>query len=112
MRNIETNVFVLGFAVSFSLPYLLDAPYADLGSKVGFIFDSIAALSFVFALFCVPDCSGRTLEQIDLLFGMGIPMRKFQKAKFSSSITVDDEGEFITGRMEDLKGTGVDVRLA
>ncbi|OKL57883.1 hypothetical protein UA08_06713 [Talaromyces atroroseus] len=35
---------VIQFAVSFSIPYLLDAPYADLQSKVGFIFWLVCGL--------------------------------------------------------------------
>jgi MFS transporter, SP family, sugar:H+ symporter len=66
------------FAVSYSLPYLLYAPYAALGSKVGFIFGSIAAVSIVFIWFCIPDVSGRSLEEVDKLFALGIPLRKFR----------------------------------
>jgi MFS transporter, SP family, sugar:H+ symporter len=76
---------VCRFAVSFSLPYLLDAPYADLGSKVGFIFGSIAAVSVVFAFFCVPNVARRSLEDIDRLFASGIPIRKFGSAKLDDS---------------------------
>ncbi|KIX06960.1 uncharacterized protein Z518_04936 [Rhinocladiella mackenziei CBS 650.93] len=69
------------FAVSFSIPYLLNAPYANLGSKVGFIFGSMALISIVFAFFCVPECRGRSLEEIDLLFESGTRMRDFVTAK-------------------------------
>lgn len=65
------------FAVSFSLPYLLYAPYAELGSKVGFIFGSIAAVSICFVYFFVPDCKGRSLEEIDWLFANNIPTKDF-----------------------------------
>ncbi|KAK1625733.1 general substrate transporter [Colletotrichum phormii] len=58
------------FTVAFTLPYLLNAPYANLGSKVGLIFGTISFLSLVFVYLCVPECKGRTLEEI--------PMRKFQ----------------------------------
>ncbi|KAH6664752.1 general substrate transporter [Plectosphaerella plurivora] len=77
------------FAVSFSLPYLLYEPYAALGSRVGFIFGSIAAISLVFAYFSVPDCSGRTLEEIDQLFEAHIPPRHFRGTKLDES-SVDE----------------------
>lgn len=67
-------------AVATSLPYLLNAPYANLGSQVGFIFGSVAAVSLVFAYFFVPDCAGRSLEDIDWLFDNKIPARKFRSA--------------------------------
>lgn len=71
---------LIQFAVSFSIPYLLDAPYADLGSKVGFIFGSFACCCCVFTWFFVPECSGKTLEQIDELFLENVPIRQFKHA--------------------------------
>lgn len=69
------------FAISFSIPYLLYAPYAALGSKVGFIFGSTAVCAIVFTLLCVPECKGRSLEEIDQLFIQGTPLRKFKTAR-------------------------------
>ncbi len=68
------------FVVNFSIPYLLNARYANLQSKVGFIFGSFAFLCFVFTYFCVPECTGKTLEQVDYLFHNNIPLRKFGTA--------------------------------
>lgn len=76
-------------AVAISLPYLLHAPYAALGSKVGFIFGSIAVTSLVFAFFCVPDCAGRSLEDLDWLFERRISARKFR----STNIDLQEEAE-------------------
>lgn len=73
IMNILTN-----FLVTFFVPYLLNAPYAALGSKVGFIFGAISALAFAFVFFCVPECKGRSLEEIDLMFLEGVPVRKFR----------------------------------
>jgi hypothetical protein len=39
------------FVVSFTLAYLLDAPYADLGAKVGFIYGRTTVVSLVAAYF-------------------------------------------------------------
>lgn len=39
------------FVVAFTLPYLLNAPYAALGAKVGFIFGPIAITACIWA-FC------------------------------------------------------------
>lgn len=66
------------------MPYLLNAPYANLGARVGFIFGAIAAVSLPFAYFMVPNCAGRTLEQIDLLFESGVSKRKFHSADIPS----------------------------
>ncbi|KZF23905.1 general substrate transporter [Xylona heveae TC161] len=71
---------VTNFAWSFSVPYLLNAPYANLHSKVGFIFGALACLSLVFAYFCVPEMRGRSLEEINQLFQDGVSIRDFGKA--------------------------------
>lgn len=78
------------FVISFCIPYLLYAPYANLGSKVGFIFGSFAVLAIVFSYFYVPECKGKSLEEIDELFARGVPLRKF--------------GETATMRVEISKG--------
>lgn len=38
-------------------------------------------MALIFAYFCVPDCSGRTLEEIDALFASGVSMRHFRMTK-------------------------------
>jgi MFS transporter, SP family, sugar:H+ symporter len=48
-----------------------------LGSKVGFIFGAISLLSLVFTYFCVPECKGKTLEQVDWLFNNNVKLRHF-----------------------------------
>jgi hypothetical protein len=65
------------FVISFCIPFLLYAPYANLGSKVGFIFGSFALLAIIFSYFSVPECKGKSLEEIDELFAQGVPLRKF-----------------------------------
>lgn len=67
------------FAVNFSIPYLINADYANLGSKVGFIFGSIMVLSMFFVYFFVPECKDKSLEQIDYLFQNGTRLRDFGK---------------------------------
>lgn len=65
------------FIFSFSTPYLLDAPYANLHSKVGFIFGGVACCALAFAYFCVPEMKGRSLEEINAMFQAGVPVREF-----------------------------------
>ncbi|KAK7054677.1 hypothetical protein VNI00_003140 [Paramarasmius palmivorus] len=59
---------VCAFAVSFTLPYLLNPPYANLQARVGYIYGSIAAVAMLYALFFVPETKGRSLEELDELF--------------------------------------------
>ncbi|OKL61906.1 hypothetical protein UA08_02624 [Talaromyces atroroseus] len=83
--NIATN-----FVFSFSTPYLLNAPYADLQSKVGFIFGSLAVCSFIFAYFCIPEMKGRSLEEINQMFQDGVSIRDFKNCQHSAKYV---EGE-------------------
>lgn len=84
---------VIQWAVAFSIPYLIDDAYAGLGSKVGFIFGSTAFLATLFSWFFVPECGGKTLEEIDELFIRGVPIRKFHTAQMN----LDLEGSDVVG---------------
>ncbi|KAL4908283.1 hypothetical protein BDW74DRAFT_174971 [Aspergillus multicolor] len=71
------------FAVNFSIPYLVFEDEVGLQSKMGFIFGAVAFLALVFTYFCVPECKGKTLEQVDWLFNNGVRLRDFGKADAS-----------------------------
>ncbi|KEF59383.1 uncharacterized protein A1O9_04227 [Exophiala aquamarina CBS 119918] len=68
------------WTVSFSLPYLLFKP-RNLGPQVGFIFCFTSVVSLLFAYFCIPECFGKTLEEVDQLFLERVPIRKFRNAR-------------------------------
>lgn len=74
---------------SFTIPYLLKAPYANLGGKIGYIYGSINMAMVVVAYFWIPELKGRTLEEVDQLFASGAPLRKFGKIK----TTIEDVSE-------------------
>lgn len=90
-RTASTVNVIFQFLVNFSIPYLLYAPYADLGSKVGFVFGSFSFCAIVFTYFCVPECKNKTLEEIDILFHQHIPLRKF--GSYRGEITSTEDGE-------------------
>lgn len=46
---------VSAFIVTFTLPYLLRTPGANLGPKVGYVMGGLAILSLIFAVFFVPE---------------------------------------------------------
>jgi hypothetical protein len=85
---------VANFLVSFSIPYMLYRQYAGLDSKVGFVFAGILALAIVFVVFCVPECKGKSLEQVDRMFNEGVGLRKFGNYK----------PEDLTGDFEEMGG--------
>ncbi|KUL82581.1 hypothetical protein ZTR_09361 [Talaromyces verruculosus] len=89
-RTASTVNVIFQFAVNFTIPYLLYAPYADLGSKVGFIFGGLSFCAMMFTYFCVPECKGKSLEEIDVLFHQGLSVRKFGSFKGEMSSIEDD----------------------
>ena len=100
------NIF-MNFLVNFTIPYLMNAPYANLGGKVGFIFGSLAVLAFVFTYFCVPECKGRSLEEIDRMFHDGVPIRKFRTHQHIpievDAVKTEDEGNLEEGKTEHVR---------
>lgn len=60
--------WVLNVLISVGMPYLLNATYINLGTKIGFIFGATELLSLVFVVFFLPETKDRTLEEIDEMF--------------------------------------------
>lgn len=73
--------FVFDFIVTLTLPYLLNTDYANLHSKVGFIYGSCGILALTWAYFCLPDMAGRSLEELEEMWAEGVPARAF-RSKF------------------------------
>lgn len=60
--------WVLNVLISVGMPYLLNAAYVDLGTRVGFIFGATELLALGFVVFFLPETGDRTLEEIDEMF--------------------------------------------
>lgn len=58
------------------IPYPIYDDCSGLGSKVGFIFGGCMVVALVFTFFCVPACKGKTLEEVDHLFRLKVPIRQ------------------------------------
>lgn len=59
---------IFAFAISFSIPYLLGTPGANLSARVGFVFLGFCAFTFIASYLLVPELTGRTLEEVDELY--------------------------------------------
>lgn len=79
-----------------TLPYALNPEYAGPGGKTGYVYGSICFAMNVVSWFLVPEMKGRTLEEVDQLFDMKIPLRKFKNAKI---IPRDPEVQVETGHV-------------
>lgn len=73
------------FVTSFTIPYLINDQYANLGGKVGYIYGVINVLAVVMVYIFIPELKGRTLEEVDQLFASGAPLRKFSKIGTTSA---------------------------
>ena len=76
---------VCSFVVAFTLPYLLDPPYANLQGKVGFIYGSMCFLALVWGYFFLPELKNRSLEELEEMFEAKVPLRKFRHYQTSES---------------------------
>lgn len=65
----STSVDVLfAFAISYSIPYLIGSPGANLSAKVGFVFMAYCIITFIGSYFLVPEVTNRSLEEVDELY--------------------------------------------
>lgn len=81
---------ITNFVVTFAVPYMLDA----LESKDGFISGSLSILAGVFVHFCVPECKGRSLEEIDRMFLNGVRVREFRnypRVEIEGDVRIDEK---------------------
>lgn len=74
--GISFNI-LFAFLVAFTLPYLLNADYANLQSKAGFFYGSFSVLALIFTYLFIPEYRGKSLEEIDYCFYKRIPLTKF-----------------------------------
>jgi heme/copper-type cytochrome/quinol oxidase subunit 3 len=69
--------------VTYSSPYLLNAPYANLGAKVGFIWGGLCIFFLLFSIFFVPELKGRSLEETEEMFDTHLKAWQFKNYKTS-----------------------------
>jgi SP family sugar:H+ symporter-like MFS transporter len=60
--------FLGALIVITSVPYLIGAQYANLGTRVGFIFGGLTTIITVVTWLCLPETKDRPLEEIDEMF--------------------------------------------
>ncbi|KAJ5585219.1 MFS general substrate transporter [Penicillium hispanicum] len=64
--------------LSFVLPYLYNKDAGNLGAKTGFIFCALCLVMVVLAWWTIPEMKGRTSDEIDQMFNLGLPARRFR----------------------------------
>ncbi|PON28936.1 hypothetical protein TGAM01_v202044 [Trichoderma gamsii] len=68
------------------IPYLYNSTAANLGGKIGFIYVGFVTIAIVVSWWIIPDMKDRTPAEIDEMFEIGLPARKFKQY---SSLDVD-----------------------
>lgn len=69
---------MLGIIMTVAIPYLINPDEANFRGKLGFFFGGLAALSWFWSFWRVPETAGRTFEELDLLFERRVPARVFK----------------------------------
>lgn len=85
--RLRVKTIAIGIAVSscfslmwsFVLPYLFNPNKANLGGKVGFIFGGLSLFFIAFMWWYLPETKGRSYEELDEMFMMRVPARKFDQ---------------------------------
>ncbi|GJC90109.1 alpha-glucosides permease MPH3 [Colletotrichum liriopes] len=76
--------------------YMMNPTEWNLRGKAGFFWAGTAGVIFMWSFFRLPECKGRTYEELDILFAREVPARQFSKAHvdaYASSKHVEDVTE-------------------
>ncbi|KAI4734928.1 sugar transporter [Aureobasidium sp. EXF-12298] len=69
-------------------PYLLNPTALNLKGKTGFFWAGTSLVFFVWTFFRLPECKGRTYEELDVLFANKVKTREFRK--FDVNVYAED----------------------
>lgn len=61
-----------------AMPYMLNTDEANWGGKAGFLFGAISIMCLLWCYFRLPESRNRTYEELDILFQLKVPARKFE----------------------------------
>lgn len=73
------------------LPYIFNPDEGNLRGKVGFVYVGACLAGAVISWFLVPEMKGRSIGEIDRMFELNLPARKFRSYKVPTSSTVVGE---------------------
>lgn len=74
------------------MPYMLNPTAGDWKGKTGFFWFGAAVIAGVWTFFRLPECRGRTYEELDLLFEKRVDARKFSGYKIDAYVE-SEKGE-------------------
>lgn len=77
-RNVYNIIQLLANIIT---PYMLNPTAGNWKGKAGFFWCGSAVLASVWTYFRLPECRGRTYEELDILFQKGVSARNFSSYK-------------------------------
>jgi SP family general alpha glucoside:H+ symporter-like MFS transporter len=75
-RAVENCVSIVAQTIN---PYMLNPSEGNWKGRAAFFWGTASLVCFIWAYFRLPECKGRTYEELDILFENRIPARKFKK---------------------------------
>lgn len=75
---------IVGIVCSVITPYMLNPGQWNWGNYAGFFWAGACFLCIIYAYFRVPEPSGRSFAELDLLFERRVPARKFASTKIDA----------------------------
>ena len=94
---------IVGIICSVLTPYMLNPGAWNWGNYAGFFWAGICFLCIIYTYFRIPEPSGRSFAELDLLFERGISARKF------ASTRVDVFDEMVEGGLIEAAGRKLSV---
>ena len=93
--------WLFNFALGYATPYMVDKDKANMGSKVFFVWGSTCLGCLIFAIFCIWETKGLSLEQINYLIRNSSPITsaKLNKKLKAGTITEDDMNNMQSGAL-------------
>ncbi|GLA47680.1 hypothetical protein AnigIFM63604_002489 [Aspergillus niger] len=91
--------------VTFTFPYLFDSDAANLSARVGFIYGSLMVAAAVWIYFLLPETSGRTLEEIQILFRNGVSawnFKSYEIPEMPGDSVIDEKKEAHATEVEEV----------
>jgi len=70
--------FLGGWLVTFTTPYFINPNSLNWGPRYGYIWAPSCFISAIWVLLYLPELKGRSLEEVDEMFAVGLPARKFR----------------------------------
>jgi hypothetical protein len=89
-----------GAMVSQVLPYLINPTSANLGGKVAFVFFGLSLPLCFYFFFCLPEMKGRSYLELEELFRLEVPARKFKDYKVVAVVDTSDGKSPVEVRVE------------